>query len=201
MTHIQNPKDPNFKCKLCEDFHAAPAHRIIYSCPVHGPLCKRSHSDLGRPGECTKNLIIFWWSADSSSWTEPVEVKKDHQLIGNSIVDILLEGQSGPGRITLVKLLSDRIKLSLQEAKALVDSSPALLKKGIREEEAIDLIAGFADLGARIFFIRESKAAPDKPGSAASSTEKAAIHALIDSFEEGKIQKENFIMILRSLVR
>ena len=56
----------------------------------------------------------------------------------------------GPNKIQVIKVVRDVTGLGLKEAKDLVDGAPKTVKEGVSKEEAEELKAKFAEVGAVI---------------------------------------------------
>ena len=63
--------------------------------------------------------------------------------------DVVL-AESGDQKIKVIKVVRDATGLGLKEAKDLVDGAPKTVKEGVSKEEAEDLKAKFAEVGATI---------------------------------------------------
>ena len=61
--------------------------------------------------------------------------------------DVVL-AESGDQKIKVIKVVRDATGLGLKEAKELVDGAPKTVKEGVSKEEAEDLKAKFAEVGA-----------------------------------------------------
>ena len=72
---------------------------------------------------------------------EEVEEKTD--------VDIILK-TVGPKKINVIKVVREVTDLGLKEAKAVVDSAPGEVKKGVSKEEAEEIKKKFEEVGAEI---------------------------------------------------
>ena len=55
---------------------------------------------------------------------------------------------AGANKIPVIKVVRDATGLGLKEAKDLVDGAPKTVKEGVSKEEAEDLKAKFAEVGA-----------------------------------------------------
>ena len=55
---------------------------------------------------------------------------------------------AGANKIQVIKVVRDATGLGLKEAKELVDGAPKTVKEGVSKEEAEDLKAKFAEVGA-----------------------------------------------------
>ena len=55
---------------------------------------------------------------------------------------------AGSNKIQVIKVVRDATGLGLKEAKELVDGAPKTVKEGVSKEEAEDLKAKFAEVGA-----------------------------------------------------
>jgi len=69
----------------------------------------------------------------------PVEEKTEFDLVLNS---------AGANKLQVIKLVKDKLGLSLGDAKALVDSAPCTLKAGMPKADAEALKAVLAENGA-----------------------------------------------------
>ena len=58
--------------------------------------------------------------------------------------------EAGDQKIKVIKVVRDATGLGLKEAKDLVDGAPKTVKEGVSKEEAEDLKAKFAEVGAVI---------------------------------------------------
>ena len=56
--------------------------------------------------------------------------------------------EAGDQKIKVIKVVRDATGLGLKEAKDLVDGAPKTVKEGVSKEEAEDLKAKFAEVGA-----------------------------------------------------
>ena len=63
--------------------------------------------------------------------------------------DVVL-AEAGDQKIKVIKVVRDATGLGLKEAKELVDGAPKTVKEGVSKEEAEDLKAKFAEVGAVI---------------------------------------------------
>ena len=63
--------------------------------------------------------------------------------------DVVL-AEAGDQKIKVIKVVRDATGLGLKEAKDLVDGAPKTVKEGVSKEEAEDLKAKFAEVGAVI---------------------------------------------------
>ena len=63
--------------------------------------------------------------------------------------DVILK-EAGANKIPVIKVVRDATGLGLKEAKDLVDGAPKTIKEGASKEEAEDLKAKFAEVGAVI---------------------------------------------------
>ena len=61
--------------------------------------------------------------------------------------DVVL-AEAGDQKIKVIKVVRDATGLGLKEAKDLVDGAPKTVKEGVSKEEAEDLKAKFAEVGA-----------------------------------------------------
>ncbi len=61
--------------------------------------------------------------------------------------DVVLT-EAGDQKIKVIKVVRDATGLGLKEAKELVDGAPKTVKEGVSKEEAEDLKAKFAEVGA-----------------------------------------------------
>ncbi len=64
-----------------------------------------------------------------------------------SSYDVVL-AEAGDQKIKVIKVVRDATGLGLKEAKDLVDGAPKTVKEGLSKEEAEDLKAKFAEVGA-----------------------------------------------------
>ena len=58
--------------------------------------------------------------------------------------------EAGANKIQVIKVVRDATGLGLKEAKELVDGAPKTVKEGVSKEEAEELKAKFAEVGAVI---------------------------------------------------
>jgi large subunit ribosomal protein L7/L12 len=72
---------------------------------------------------------------------EEVEEKTDFDIILKSI---------GPKKINVIKIVREVTDLGLKEAKAVVDSAPGEVKKGVSKEEAEEIKKKFEEVGAEV---------------------------------------------------
>ena len=63
--------------------------------------------------------------------------------------DVVLT-EAGANKIAVIKVVRDATGLGLKEAKELVDGAPKTVKEGVSKEEAEELKAKFAEVGAVI---------------------------------------------------
>ena len=61
--------------------------------------------------------------------------------------DVILKS-AGAEKIKVIKVVRDATGLGLKEAKELVDGAPKTIKEGVAKEEAEELKAKFAEVGA-----------------------------------------------------
>ena len=61
--------------------------------------------------------------------------------------DVVLK-EAGANKIPVIKVVRDATGLGLKEAKELVDGAPKTIKEGVSKEEAEELKAKFAEVGA-----------------------------------------------------
>ena len=66
-----------------------------------------------------------------------------------SSFDVVLT-DAGDQKIKVIKVVRDATGLGLKEAKDLVDGAPKTVKEGVSKEEAEDLKAKFAEVGATV---------------------------------------------------
>ena len=66
-----------------------------------------------------------------------------------SSYDVVL-AEAGDQKIKVIKVVRDATGLGLKEAKELVDGAPKTVKEGVSKEEAEELRAKFAEVGAVI---------------------------------------------------
>ena len=64
-----------------------------------------------------------------------------------SSFDVVL-AEAGDQKIKVIKVVRDATGLGLKEAKELVDGAPKTVKEGVSKEEAEELKAKFAEVGA-----------------------------------------------------
>lgn len=72
---------------------------------------------------------------------EEAEEKTDFDIILKSV---------GPKKINVIKVVREVTDLGLKEAKAVVDSAPGDVKKGVSKEEAEEIKKKFEEVGAEI---------------------------------------------------
>ncbi len=72
---------------------------------------------------------------------EEAEEKTDFDIILKSI---------GPKKINVIKVVREVTDLGLKEAKAVVDSAPGDVKKGVSKEEAEEIKKKFEEVGAEV---------------------------------------------------
>ena len=58
--------------------------------------------------------------------------------------------EAGANKIAVIKAVREATGLGLKEAKELVDGAPKTVKEGVSKEEAEDLKAKFAEVGATV---------------------------------------------------
>lgn len=63
--------------------------------------------------------------------------------------DVILKG-AGADKIKVIKVVREMTGLGLKEAKALVDGTPAELKKGVSKEEADKVAEQLKEIGAEV---------------------------------------------------
>ena len=63
--------------------------------------------------------------------------------------DVVL-AEAGDQKIKVIKVVRDATGLGLKEAKDLVDGAPKTVKEGVSKEEAEELKAKFAEVGATV---------------------------------------------------
>ena len=63
--------------------------------------------------------------------------------------DVVLT-EAGDQKIKVIKVVRDATGLGLKEAKDLVDGAPKTVKEGVSKDEAEDLKAKFAEVGATV---------------------------------------------------
>ena len=73
------------------------------------------------------------------------EVKEE-----KTVFDVKLTGFDAKNKIKVIKEVRAMTNLGLKEAKELVEGVPATLKKNIKKEEAEELKAKLAELGAQV---------------------------------------------------
>lgn len=57
---------------------------------------------------------------------------------------------AGAAKIQVIKAVKEMLNLGLKEAKDLVDSAPAVVKEGVKKEEADELKAKLEEAGAKV---------------------------------------------------
>ena len=57
---------------------------------------------------------------------------------------------AGGQKIQVIKVVKEVLALGLKEAKDLVDSAPAMLKEGVKKEEAEEIKKKLEDVGAKV---------------------------------------------------
>lgn len=80
-------------------------------------------------------------AAPAAAVEEAVEEKTEFDIILKNV---------GPKKINVIKVVREVTDLGLKEAKAVVDSAPGEVKKGVSKEEAEDIKKKFAEVGAEI---------------------------------------------------
>ncbi len=80
-------------------------------------------------------------AAPAAAVEEAVEEKTEFDIILKTV---------GPKKINVIKVVREVTDLGLKEAKAVVDSAPGEVKKGVSKEEAEDIKKKFAEVGAEI---------------------------------------------------
>jgi large subunit ribosomal protein L7/L12 len=68
---------------------------------------------------------------------------------GKSTMDVELT-DSGAGKIAVIKVIKEALALGLKEAKDLVDGAPAMVKQGMKKEDAEELKAKLEAAGAKV---------------------------------------------------
>lgn len=63
--------------------------------------------------------------------------------------DVILK-DAGPEKIKVIKVVREITGLGLKEAKDLVEGAPKAVKEGVSKEEGEEIIAKFAEVGAKI---------------------------------------------------
>jgi large subunit ribosomal protein L7/L12 len=79
--------------------------------------------------------------APAAAAAEEVEEKTDFDVVLKNV---------GPKKINVIKVVREVTDLGLKEAKAVVDSAPADVKKGVSKEEAEEIKKKFEEVGAEI---------------------------------------------------
>jgi large subunit ribosomal protein L7/L12 len=72
---------------------------------------------------------------------EEAEEKTDFDIVLKSV---------GPKKINVIKVVREVTDLGLKEAKAVVDSAPGDVKKGVSKEEAEEIKKKFEEVGAEV---------------------------------------------------
>ncbi|MCX6583468.1 MAG: 50S ribosomal protein L7/L12 [Candidatus Aminicenantes bacterium] len=80
-------------------------------------------------------------AAPAAAVEEAVEEKTEFDIILKNV---------GPKKINVIKVVREVTDLGLKEAKAVVDSAPGEVKKGVSKEEAEDIKKKFEEVGAEI---------------------------------------------------
>lgn len=70
---------------------------------------------------------------------------------GKSTMDVELT-DGGAQKIAVIKVVKEALGLGLKEAKDLVDGAPAVLKAGMKKEEAEDLKKKIEEAGGKVTF-------------------------------------------------
>ena len=68
---------------------------------------------------------------------------------GPSTVNVVLK-EVGPNKIAVIKVVRELTGLGLKEAKEIVDGAPKTLKEAVSKEEAEDMKAKLAEVGAEV---------------------------------------------------
>ena|SRR5215472_7676704 len=63
--------------------------------------------------------------------------------------DVILS-EVGPNKINVIKVVREVTQLGLKEAKAVVDEAPRPIKEGVSREEADQIAAKMAEVGAKV---------------------------------------------------
>lgn len=87
-------------------------------------------------------------SATKDDVTTPVAIKKDTIAEEKAEFDLVLI-DSGPNKISTIKLVRAVTGLGLKEAKAAVENTPFIVKKASSKEEAEDLKKQLEESGAK----------------------------------------------------
>ncbi|MCI0597809.1 50S ribosomal protein L7/L12 [Candidatus Parcubacteria bacterium] len=70
---------------------------------------------------------------------------------GKSTMDVELS-DGGANKISVIKAVKEALGLGLKEAKDLVDGAPAMLKTGMKKEEAEELKKKIEEAGGKVSF-------------------------------------------------
>lgn len=156
-------------------------------------------------GVCSKNLIFHYWSEQISQWITLSEIEKEHKSSVDSTVSILMDGLAkGERRSELPHLLAETFKLDMAAQSKISLEKPSILKENVSESEAMNLVSGILEAGARVYFIpirgEESPKHAPKPKKSKHKTDPILLNLLLDSFEIGKIGKEEFLASMRKLI-
>lgn len=81
-----------------------------------------------------------------------VQVGSSNQSVGQeekTSFNILLKS-AGEQKINVIKVVKEITGLGLQEAKALVDSAPKVIKEGVKKEEAEEIKKKIEEVGGQV---------------------------------------------------
>jgi large subunit ribosomal protein L7/L12 len=80
-------------------------------------------------------------AAEAAPAAAPVEEQTEFDVILSEV---------GPNKINVIKVVREVTQLGLKEAKAVVDEAPRPIKEGVSREEAEQIAAKMAEVGAKV---------------------------------------------------
>ena len=80
-------------------------------------------------------------AAEAAPAAAPVEEQTEFDVILSEV---------GPNKINVIKVVREVTQLGLKEAKAVVDEAPKPIKEGVSKEEAEQIAAKMAEVGAKV---------------------------------------------------
>ena len=80
-------------------------------------------------------------AAEAAPAAAPVEEQTEFDVILSEV---------GPNKINVIKVVREVTQLGLKEAKAVVDEAPGPIKEGVSKEEAEQIAAKMAEVGAKV---------------------------------------------------
>ena len=80
-------------------------------------------------------------AAEAAPAAAPVEEQTEFNVILSEV---------GPNKINVIKVVREVTQLGLKEAKAVVDEAPGPIKEGVSKEEAEQIAAKMAEVGAKV---------------------------------------------------